>query len=49
MAFHSKCMDGKIIEGSMDDGEFGAERKLLKHVEQRGYDDVACVITSTIR
>lgn len=29
----------------MDDGEFGAGRKLLKHFEERGRENIACVIT----
>ena len=41
--FHDR--DGKLIEGSMDDGEFGAGRNLLKHLEQRGHCDIACVVT----
>lgn len=36
--------DGKIIDGSMDCGECGAGRNLLKHFEDRGDENIACVI-----
>lgn len=29
----------------MDDGEFGAGRNLLKHMEERGYENFAIVLT----
>ena len=37
--------DGKLIDGYMDDGEYGAGRNLLKHLEERRLNNVVCVVT----
>lgn len=36
--------DGKVIDGLMDDGEFGVGRNLLKYFEECGYENIVCVI-----
>lgn len=45
LVYRFRDKDGKVIDGSMDDGEFGAGRNLLKHFEERGHENIACVIT----
>lgn len=45
LVYRFRDKDGKVIDGSMDDGEFGAGRNLLKHFEERGNENIACVIT----
>ncbi|XP_078322857.1 uncharacterized protein LOC111117276 [Crassostrea virginica] len=37
--------DGKLIDGYMDDGEYGAGRNLLKHLEERRLNNDVCVVT----
>lgn len=37
--------NGKLIKGSMDDGKFGAGRNLLQYLEERGYENIACMVT----
>ena len=34
-----------MIKGSIDDGEFGARRNLLNCMKERGYKNIACVVT----
>lgn len=38
-------MDGKLIEGLVDDREIGAERIFSKQMEERGYKNTACAVT----
>lgn len=45
LVYRFRDKDGKLIEGSMDDGEFGAGRNLLQHMEERGYENIACIVT----
>uniref|UniRef100_K1QN75 IMPACT-like protein n=1 Tax=Magallana gigas TaxID=29159 RepID=K1QN75_MAGGI len=45
LVYRFRDKDRKLIEGSMDDGEFGAGRNLLKRMEERGYENFACVLT----
>lgn len=33
-----------MIDGLMDDGEFGVGRNLLKYFEECGYENIVCVI-----
>ena len=37
--------DGKLIDGYMDDGEYGAGRNLLKHLIKRRLNNVVRVVT----
>lgn len=45
LVYHFRAKDGTVIDGSMDDLEFGAESNLLKHFEERRHENIACVIT----
>lgn len=39
-------LDGKLIEGLVDDREIGAERIFSKQMEEKGYKNTACAVTS---
>lgn len=45
IVYRFRDKDGKVIDGSMDDREFGAGRNLLKHFEERSHENIPCVIT----
>lgn len=45
LVYRFRNKEGKLIEGSIDDKEFGAGRNLLKHLEEWDYKNIICVVS----